>query len=101
RDIATSVLRETGEKHRRTPIAAAVLNRMSEELGALGKEGRKPLLRKWRELSSTLGKRVRVTEGDAAFTGTAMDIDDEGRLILRLPNRRLRKISSGDLTTLR
>lgn len=101
RDIATSVLKETGSRHRRTPIAAAVLDRMSEELEALPKEGRRPLLNKWRELSSTLGKRVRVTEGEETSTGTAMDIDDEGRLILRLPNRRLRKISSGDLATLR
>jgi BirA family biotin operon repressor/biotin-[acetyl-CoA-carboxylase] ligase len=74
---------------------------MSEELGALGKEGRQPLLRKWRGLSPTLGSRVRVTEGEETVSGTAMDIDEEGRLILRLPNRRLRKISSGDLTTLR
>jgi BirA family biotin operon repressor/biotin-[acetyl-CoA-carboxylase] ligase len=100
RDIATSVLIETGVRHRRSPIAAAVLNRMSEGLEALGKEGRRPLLDGWRELSSTLGHKVIVTEGEETVSGTAMDIDDEGRLILRLPNRRLRTVSSGDLMTL-
>ena len=70
---------------------------MSDELKSLEKEGRKPLLERWRELSSTLGRKVKVTEGKETLTGTAMGIDDEGRLILRLPNRKLRKISSGDL----
>ncbi len=97
KEIATSVLKETGRRHRRTPLAAAILNHMSDELKTLEKEGRKPLLKKWRELSSTLGMKVKVTEGEETLTGTAMGIDDEGRLILRLSNRKLRKISSGDL----
>ncbi len=101
KEIATSVLAETGARQRRTPVAAAILNHMSEELKSLEREGRKPLLKKWRELSSTIGKRVMVTEGDKTLTGTAMDIDDEGRLILRLPNKRLEKVSSGDLLVAR
>lgn len=101
RDIATSVLRETGVRHRRTPIAAAILNHMAVELSALKKEGRGQLLKKWRELSSTIGREVRVAEGAETFEGTAMDIDDEGRLLLRLPSGRLRRISSGDLAVVR
>lgn len=101
KQIATSVLKETGARHRRTPIAAAILNHMSDELESLEKEGRKPLLRKWRGLSSTIGRKVKVSEAGEEFTGTAMGIDDEGRLILRLPTRRLRKVSSGDLVLVR
>jgi len=99
--IATSVLRETGKTARRAPIAAAILNRMDAELKALEKKGRGPLLKKWMGLSSTLGKKVKVTGADGVLTGTAMGIDDEGRLLLRLPNRRLKKISSGDVVMVR
>ena len=42
-----------------------------------------------------------IFEGDGTLTGTAMGIDDEGRLLLRLPNRRLKKITSGDLVLVR
>ncbi|NIT03984.1 biotin--[acetyl-CoA-carboxylase] ligase, partial [Candidatus Saccharibacteria bacterium] len=99
--IATSVLKETGKRHRRTPIAAAIINHMDAGLKILEKEGRGPLLKRWKELSSTFGKKVKVTGGDGTLTGTAMGIDDEGRLLLRLPNRRLKKITSGDLVLVR
>jgi BirA family biotin operon repressor/biotin-[acetyl-CoA-carboxylase] ligase len=98
---ATSVLRETGKKFRRTPIASAIINQMDQELKRLEKEGRGPLLARWKELSSTLGRKVKVTGGDGTLSGTAMGIDDEGRLLLRLANRRLKKISSGDIVMVR
>jgi BirA family biotin operon repressor/biotin-[acetyl-CoA-carboxylase] ligase len=42
RDTATSVLKETGTRHGRTPLAAAILDALSEELEALG-GGERPL----------------------------------------------------------
>jgi BirA family biotin operon repressor/biotin-[acetyl-CoA-carboxylase] ligase len=52
-------------------------------------------------LSSTLGRNVKVTSGKETFIGLAVDIDEEGRLILKTPDGSVRTISSGDLTVLR
>lgn len=100
RGSATSVFMETGKRHRRTPIVAALLGCLEGELERFTKEGRGPLLEEWRRLSSTLGKTVRVDAGDEEITGVALDIDDEGRLVLKAGDG-LRRISSGDLTMLR
>jgi len=46
------------------------------------------------------GKPVQVTLGEEIINGLAHDIDDEGRLIVRVPSGALRRISSGDLVVL-
>jgi len=40
------------------------------------------VLKRWRELSETIGKRVRVQLPDRAFEGIAEDINDHGELIV-------------------
>jgi BirA family biotin operon repressor/biotin-[acetyl-CoA-carboxylase] ligase len=40
------------------------------------------VLARWRELSDTLGKRVRVEQPGIVFEGIAEDIDDHGRLVV-------------------
>ena len=59
------------------------------------------LLSEWKRLTSTLGKKVVVIIGEETFNGVAEDIDDEGRLLLKLPSGEIKRISSGDLTVLR
>lgn len=98
RSFATSIFDETGRWHKRTPLIAGILDEISEELEAL-KGGSGPLLDKWRRLSSTLGKNVRVTAGKETFSGLAGDIDEKGRLIIKTRDGSLRTASSGDLTT--
>jgi len=40
------------------------------------------VLARWRELSDTLGRRVRVTLSDRAFEGRAQDINENGELLV-------------------
>ena len=67
----------------------------------MGEKGKGPLLNEWKILSSTIGKSVKVETGTETLTGLAEDIDDNGRLILRLEAGLLRRISAGDVTNLR
>lgn len=99
--IATSIKEELGKIQSRTFIIAEILKEMEHWYKVLLTEGRKPLFDEWKRLSSTLGKKVKVTAGDNVFTGVAEDIDKGGMLILRLPSGMLKKISSGDLTMMR
>jgi len=59
------------------------------------------LLSEWKRLSSTLGKKVVVILGEETLRGTAEAIDNEGRLLLKLPSGEIKRISSGELTVLR
>jgi BirA family biotin operon repressor/biotin-[acetyl-CoA-carboxylase] ligase len=99
RTIATSVFLEAGKRIDRTSMAAAILDGLSTELRVLRGSGRTLLLEKWKGLSITLGRKVKVITGETAVTGMARDIDREGRLLLTTRGGRTRKISSGDLTT--
>lgn len=101
RTLATSLKGETGKHHSRSRIIVRVLREIEFWFRLLKRDGRIPLLREWKRLSSTLGKEVMVTTGNETISGTAEDIDDEGMLIMRLPSGAKKRISAGDLTVLR
>ena len=56
-------------------------------------------LREYRKYSSTIGSRVTIKNG-GEITGTAVDVDEQGRLILRLENGKKMKIYSGEVLRL-
>ncbi len=101
KEIATSLAIETGRVWVRTGIAAAILDEFEHLYKQLIQEGRGPLIRECRRLSSTLGKKVLVVTGKMRAAGVAEDIDDEGMLLLRLPSGEIRRVSAGDLEMLR
>lgn len=99
--IATSMKKETGNLYAREAIAVAVLNEIDRWYTILQGVDNNMLLSEWKRLTSTLGKKVAVTIGEETLNGVAEDIDDEGRLLLKLPSGEIKRISSGDLTVLR
>jgi BirA family biotin operon repressor/biotin-[acetyl-CoA-carboxylase] ligase len=101
KQIATSIKAETGKPYSRELISAEILNEIDHWYRVLQKKGREMLLSEWQKLSSTLGKKVRVTVDKETFTGLAEAMDDEGMLLLRLPSGVIKRINSGDLIELR
>ena len=59
------------------------------------------VLRAWRERSSTLGKRVRVTDSAAVIEGVAIDLDHDGGLLIRQDSGVVVKKMAGDVVQLR
>ena len=53
------------------------------------------VITRWRELSDTIGKRVRIEVGDRVVEGTARDIDGTGSLVVDDEH-----VSAGSLTVL-
>jgi BirA family biotin operon repressor/biotin-[acetyl-CoA-carboxylase] ligase len=101
-EMATSIRIETGREHSRTVLIAGILNEMDYWYHTiLMSKGRSAILRRWRDLTATLGKTVRVTLADETLTGIAEDIDKEGMLLVRLPSGAIRTINSGDVSLLR
>jgi BirA family biotin operon repressor/biotin-[acetyl-CoA-carboxylase] ligase len=99
--VATSLMDETGKRHSRSEIIAAILEEFEYWYKLLVRSGRGALLTEWRKLSSTLGRRVSAVTAQETLEGRAEDIDDEGMLILELPSGEKRRIAVGDLTMLR
>ena len=89
---ATSVFLATDALINRNTLLAQILNNLEQDL--LSWQGGKDLTSKYRELSATIGKQVRVEMPDGSqIEGAAVDIDETGSL--RLDNGE--RITVGDV----
>lgn len=100
---ATSLMAEStsgalGAEVSRVKILQAVLRSFECWSDLLRQEGFDPVLTKWRELSTTLGKRVRIEEPFGSIDGIALDIDATGGLMVQNDNGVVVKRMSGDVT---
>lgn len=97
---ATSVLIETGRKTNRAALIAAIQKEFDYWLSVLAGDDIDTLLKTYKPLSDTIGKDISVhTEGEI-FEGRAIDIDEEGRLLL-LRNNKIHRFSTGDVLKVR
>ena len=60
-------------------------------------EGFATLFSRWKDLSQTLGKWVKVTDPSGVFEGEAIDIDDDGGLLIRQDSGVVVKKMAGDV----
>jgi BirA family biotin operon repressor/biotin-[acetyl-CoA-carboxylase] ligase len=102
REIATSVLMETGRSYPRVPLMAAFLDRCSWWLAVHRDHGPETVLKAVRLLSMTIGRTVTIHNGGSAVVeGEAMDIDEDGRLLVHESHTKgLLRVHAGDVTVL-
>lgn len=93
---ATSLQAELGGPVDRRRLLQRVLERFHEARGDL-----RATLERWRELSDTVGRRVRVETPDGAVVGRAVDVQFPGGLVVRTDDGRERTITAGDCEHLR
>jgi BirA family transcriptional regulator, biotin operon repressor / biotin---[acetyl-CoA-carboxylase] ligase len=96
RPVATSLLLESGERQPRPLVCARLLEHVEEWLSLHETEGFGPVADRWRELSSTLGRRVRITGADP-IEGDAVDLAEDGALLVRAPGGALVRVLAGDV----
>ncbi|MCF8570567.1 biotin--[acetyl-CoA-carboxylase] ligase [Gordonia sp. HY002] len=97
---AASVRGLAGRDVEGTDVAAAYLRALSDRL-ADWPNGVDRLVADYRASSATLGKRVRlILPGDVEVIGDAVDVDDQGRVVVNGPNGPV-VASAGDVTHLR
>jgi BirA family biotin operon repressor/biotin-[acetyl-CoA-carboxylase] ligase len=80
----TSVLAETGAAADATAAARSLLRCLDRWYERLRAKGPGPLIRRWRRLSSTLGKRVVLDEKGRIRRGLVTGITAAGQLAVRL-----------------
>ncbi|EGD56623.1 biotin--[acetyl-CoA-carboxylase] ligase [Gordonia neofelifaecis] len=99
-DTAASISGLTDGPVDQTRVAGAYLRALSVRLDSWP-DDIAALAENYRAVSATLGSRVRlILPGDAEVIGRAVDIDDEGRVVVDGPDGRV-TASAGDVTHLR
>jgi BirA family biotin operon repressor/biotin-[acetyl-CoA-carboxylase] ligase len=94
---ATSLQALLGHPVDRELLLQAVLRALEGGYDLVKSGGVRATLRRWREMTDVLGRRVRVEMPSGRLEGIAEDIDDTGALLLRLENGRVQKVIAGDL----
>lgn len=82
RPIATSLRRAVKRKVRRVDLLQAFLLNFEKEYAAYEKDGLRKSHAKIRRYSSLIGKQIGIRTGNTVVEGIAIDIDNEGRLIM-------------------
>ncbi len=95
-DLATSCAIEVGRAPDRDEVLDTFLDRLGGHLDALA-----DVVGTYRERLSTLGRDVRVELEAGTLEGRAVDLDDDGRLVVEIPGRGPVVVSAGDVVHLR
>lgn len=94
---AASLRTESGNLYRRMDILKAVLKQFENDYKTAQANGFKDVLCRWRKLSVTLGQKIQFENAGVWEQGEAVDIDDNGALIIKtMSGKKIKKIS-GDV----
>lgn len=97
-DTAASLFMFIRRRISRLKILVSVLEQMEKLYFALEEGQEKKIWTKLKRISSTLGKGVKIkTSDDKIVTGTAIDIETDGALLVRLDSGKQMKFYSGDI----
>jgi BirA family biotin operon repressor/biotin-[acetyl-CoA-carboxylase] ligase len=101
RSIATSVRIESDRRFSRADLLCSLLHHFESSYDSLQRDGFKPIMAQWREMSDIIGQPVYVDVLDVRHTGVVEAVDDDGVLILKDDSGRRHRIFSGDVTRVR
>ncbi|MFA6357830.1 MAG: biotin--[acetyl-CoA-carboxylase] ligase [Candidatus Omnitrophota bacterium] len=94
---ATSLKEQSGQPVNRVVLLQELLRKIENNYFLLEDKGAGPIIDKWRNFSLTLGKRVKVYCQNKHIEGQAVDIDQDGSLLIRKDSGLIQKVSSGDV----
>lgn len=97
-ESAASLKTHSGRKIDRVRLLQAVLAEFERWYGIWLDRGFAPVLDRWKELSISLNRPVRIQTSNKSWEGWAEDIDGDGALLLRLPGGELRRVISGEVS---
>lgn len=97
RMTATSLEEECKEKVSRVEILRKLLEEVEHLCQILKEEGAEAILKEWKSMTNIMGVPVRVTNGDV-IEGVAVDLDQEGALIIKTYEGKIRRVVAGDVS---
>lgn len=90
---ASSIRKITGRAYSRKNFLAGYLDRLEDRLG---KQDLGDVIPEWKVYSATLGQNVKIATRKGATEGLAVDVDDNGALLVRQVDGSIKKIYYGD-----
>jgi BirA family biotin operon repressor/biotin-[acetyl-CoA-carboxylase] ligase len=98
---ATSIMEELGRELSRVEAVRSIFKNLDKyyKLFKSGDVGE--IIKEYKEFSNFLGTRVQVAYHDTKIEGYAIDVDNDGALILRMDSGLNERILAGDVTMLR
>lgn len=97
KDIATSLKIIAAKKIDRIKLLTEIINQLELFYDMSLKQGFTKILDLWRQMSCTLGQEVDVIGVEEKFKGKAIDIDDEGALLVQT-GAGLQRVIAGDVS---
>jgi BirA family biotin operon repressor/biotin-[acetyl-CoA-carboxylase] ligase len=91
---------EKGEGISRTTFTRALLRHLDSLYELYLEAGFPPLLKAWEAYFDLIGRQVEVDYQNRCVQGRVEGLDDDGALLLRLPDGRSEKVLAGDVRPL-
>jgi len=98
---ANSLKGATGKIFDRSQVFQAILQSLDKWYAKLLNHEFNLVIEEWKRRSGTLKKRVRFTDPSGVIEGEAIDLDEDGALLIRKDNGIIVKKSAGDIFILR
>lgn len=98
KDLAVSVADAAEEPFTRVELLCDILKNLEELYEQACQQGFAPVFNEWRKYSCTLGQEVKVIAPGETYFGTAVDIDEEGLLVVRKVDGSIEKVVAGDVS---
>jgi BirA family biotin operon repressor/biotin-[acetyl-CoA-carboxylase] ligase len=97
RDRVTTISDELGYTVDPAKLLAASLKDFETRFDQIEEGESDSVLREWKAMSATLGRKVRVNTLLSSFEGEAIDIDKDGTLLVRRDNGVIENVIAGDV----
>ena len=97
RPIATSLADITGRELDPNELALALIRRL-QELAEVLEGDRRPWMLEYRRACVTLGKRVVLLRGGEQIPAFALDVNEDGGLVVRYEDGNIRTVNSGEVS---
>lgn len=97
-DMATSLKIAAGHHIPRVPLLRAILQSFEVWYQRWLQDGFAPVLNMWRELCVTLDCPVTVHNIKESYIGHAIDVDETGALLVKLPDSTVQRLVAGEVS---
>lgn len=97
RSIAGSLAMASGQEIDRARLAAAMVEAL-QTMDALLLCGKDKLLAQYRKDCITVGQEISLLRGDEVRHGKALDVDDDGGLVVAFPDGSIETVTSGEVS---
>ena len=96
--IAVSLHQVATKEFTREELLGQILNNLEILVDEAQERGFGEIFHRWRKLNCTLGEKVRVIAQDETYPGMALDIDDNGHLLVQRENGQVAAVVAGDVS---